>query len=108
MIGLLHQYGERLILDDIHGNNNRKSYRLGDIELENDIIESLIGFHAFTDNDFVSSFFRKGKNTCHKLLERSSRLKAAFSQLGSSWELSENTFKSLQAFVTRLSDIKKT
>ena len=28
MIGLLHQCRERVILDDFHGNNNRKSYRL--------------------------------------------------------------------------------
>ena len=100
MIGLLHQYRQRVILDDFHGNSNRKSYRLSDIELENDIIELLSGFHAFTGNDFVSSLFRKGKNTCYKLVESSSRFKAAFSQLGSSWELSDVTFKSLQAFAS--------
>ena len=58
MIGLPHQYRERLILDNFHENNNRQSYRLSDIELKNDIIELLIGFHAFTGNDLVSSFFR--------------------------------------------------
>ena len=60
MIGLLHKYGERVILDDFHG-DKRKSYRLCDIELDADLIDSLIGFHAFTGNDFTSSFFRKGK-----------------------------------------------
>ena len=32
MNGLLHQYGEQVILDDFHRNNNRKLYRLSDIE----------------------------------------------------------------------------
>ena len=68
MTGLLNQDGERVILDDFHGNNNRKSYRLSDIERENDITESLIGFHAFTGNDFFSLFFRR---ICYKLLESS-------------------------------------
>ena len=107
MIGHLHRYGERVILDDFHG-DKRKSYRMSDIELEDDIIESLIGFHAFTGNDFVRCFFRKGKNTCYKILESSSRFKSAFSQLGSSWELSDDTFNSLQSFVNRLYGIKKT
>ena len=107
MISLLHRYGERVIVDDFHGDGKRKSYRLNDIELEDDIIDSLIGFHAFTGNDFVSSFFRRGKNTCFKLLEGSSRFKAAFSQLGSSWELSDDTFDTLQSFVVRLYGIKK-
>lgn len=80
LIGLLHQYGERVILDVFHGSNSRKQYRLTEIELEN-IIQSLIGFHAFTGNEFVSSFIRKGKNIHNKLLERSSLFKAAFSQL---------------------------
>lgn len=67
------------------------------IDLEDDISDLLIGFHAFTGNDFASSFFRKSKNTCYELLESRSRFKAAFAQLGSSWELPDDTFKSLQA-----------
>ena len=63
MIGLLHKYRERVLLDDFHG-DKRKTYRLSDIDLEDELIDALIGFHAFTGNDFTSSFFRKAKNTC--------------------------------------------
>ena len=80
---------------------------MSDIELEDDIIDSLIEFHAFTGNDFISSFFRKGKNTCFKLLESSSRFKTAFAQLDTLWELSDDTFDALESFVVRLYGIKK-
>ena len=96
-----------MIIDDFHGDGNRKSYRISDIELDDDIISSLIGFHAFSGNDFVSSFFRRGKNTCFKLLEGSSRFKEAFSQLGSSWDLPDHVHEQLQSFVVRLYGIRK-
>ena len=107
MIGLLYQYKDRVILDDFHGAAKRKSYKLSDIELDDDIVESLIGFHAFTGNDFVSSFFKKGKSTCFKLMENNSLFKAAFAQLGSSWDLSDDTYNTLQSFVIKLYGTKK-
>ena len=58
MMGLLDQCGERMILDDFYGNNIRKSYILSEIELEDDIIELLISFHAFVAHGFASSFLR--------------------------------------------------
>ena len=47
------------------------------------------------------------KALCFKLLDTSSRFKEAFSQLGSSWELSDDTFNVLQSFVVRLYGIRK-
>ena len=107
MIGILHRFRDGVILDDFHGTNGRKSYRLNDIELEDDIVESLIGFHAFTGNDFVSSFFKKGKLTCFKVMENDSHFKSAFSQLGSSWDLSDDTYDVLQSFVLKLYGTKR-
>ena len=109
MVGLLHDgHGDRIIFDDFHG-DSRKVYTLGNILflLDDEIINSLIGFHAFTGNDFVSSFFRKGKNTCFKLLQKHKCFRNAFSQLGSNWELSEETLDSLESFVVRLYGVTK-
>ena len=103
----LHQYGDRVVLDDFHGQEGRKSYRLSDLELEDSVITSLIGLHAFTGNDFVSSFFRKGKSTCFKLLEGSSRFQITFDKLGLEWDLSDDTFDELQSFVLRLYGARK-
>ena len=40
-------------------------------------------------------------------MENDSRFKAAFSQLGSSWELSDDTYDALQSFVIKLYGTKK-
>ena len=107
MIGILYSFRDRVILDDFHGTKGRKSYRLSDIELDDEIVESLIGFHAFTGNDFVSSFFKKGKLSCFKVMEGDSHLRSAFTQLGSSWDLSDDTYDGLQSFVIKLYGTKK-
>ena len=38
----------------------------------------LIGFHAFTCNDYVSSFFRKGKKACWKTMKKNQKFVDAF------------------------------
>ena len=43
---------------------------------------AIIGFHAFTGNDYVSSFFRKGKKTCWKVAKRCKEFVSFFSKLG--------------------------
>lgn len=103
----LYPHAHRIVLDDFHGNGQRKWYPLSKVDLDEDIIDALIGFHAFTGNDFVSSFFRKGKNTCFKLLSSSSKFKEAFSLLGSSWDLTDDIFYQLQSFVLHLYGMKK-
>ena len=42
------------------GMGRRKNFK-SDIDLRENLIGPLIGFHAITGNDYVSSFFRKGK-----------------------------------------------
>ena len=51
-------------------------------ELNSEEREALIGFHAFTGNDYVSSFFRKGKKTCWKVAKRNRNFMGFFSKLG--------------------------
>ena len=103
----LKPFAHQNILDDFHGDGKRKWYPLSKVDLDEDTINALIGFHAFTGNDFVSSFFRKGKNTCFKLLSSSSKFKAAFSFLGSSWDLTDDIFDQIQSFVLHIYGMKK-
>ena len=46
--------------------DNIKNVRLSSIILKDEIINSLIGFHAFTRNDYISSFHRKRKAACSR------------------------------------------
>ena len=53
---LLQEYKNAIYLDDGSGRSRRIIW-LGNIDLEDNITKFLIGFHALTGNDFVSSFF---------------------------------------------------
>ena len=43
---------------------------------------AIIGLHAFSGNDYLSSFFRKGKGTCQKKMCKKADYVAPFSSLG--------------------------
>ena len=49
---------------DIGTGVRRKVFNLTSIRMNCKLKEALIGFHAFTGNDYVSSFFKKSKDTC--------------------------------------------
>ena len=59
-------------------------------------LKGIIGFHAFTGNDYISSFFRKGKPACWKILEKDAKFVDAFCSLGLSLELDQDVFKVLE------------
>ena len=60
LLAFLQDHEEHILIIDGHG-EDKKNLKLSDIDLEENLIHSLIGFHAITGNDYVSSFFRKGK-----------------------------------------------
>ena len=68
---------------------------------------SLIGFHAFTGNDCVSSIFRKSKKACWKVLRKNNRFVRAFSSLGSTWDLDEQLIALLEEYNFNLFGRKK-
>ena len=70
--------------------------------MEDGLKKCLIGFHAFTGNDYVSSFFRKGKSECWKVVQKNNRFVNTFSLLGQVWELDEQIFVSLEKYVCHL------
>ena len=57
--------------------------------------------YAFTGNDYVSSFLRKGKQVCWKLIKDSAEFLQIFGELGSQ-KLSESTAAGLEKFVCSL------
>ena len=92
---------------DINTGKNRKVIQLSDVQLSIDEKIALIGFYAFTGNDYDSSFFGKGKQKCWKVLKINYLYLAAFKSLGSSWDLDDETFKILEGYVCRLYGRKK-
>ena len=69
--------------------DNIKNISLNSIIFEYEIINSLTEFHAFTGNDYISSFYRKGKTACFKILQGSSKFQSTFATLGNDWNLSD-------------------
>jgi len=105
-IALLKLYNERVTIIDGHG-QYKKSFQLNQVDLDGTVVNALIGFHAFSGNDFVSSFFRKGKKKCYEVLEKKSTYQDAFALLGDTFELSDSTFKVIQQFVCHIYNSKK-
>ena len=70
---------------------NKLSHTLG-----GDVCDALIGMHAFTGCDTVSAFAGRGKMTTFKKMKTDNIYRAAFSELGRSWEVSEELFQNLQ------------
>ena len=63
---------------------------------------ALLAFHAFTGNDYISSFFRRGKEKSWKIVEKYSRFMTMFASLGDTWDLSEESIVLLEEFVCYL------
>ena len=63
---------------------------------------AVIGFHAFTGNDYTSSFFRKGKKTCWKIAKRNPDFMDFFTNLGRSNDVDDELLSSAEAYVCSL------
>ena len=85
----------------------RKYFKLASIDMSDEHKSSLIGFHAFTGNGYVSSIFRKSKKTCWKVLKKNNRFVRAFSSLGSTWDLDEQLIALLEEYMCNLFGRKK-
>ena len=92
---------DRIYLDYGMG-KSRKVIKLSDIDMDTDKKTALIGFHAFTRNDYVSSIFRRSKKACWKLLEKNARYIRMFQLFGSTWELPEAMLSQLESFMCAL------
>ena len=79
---------------------------MGDIDLDEEHIDMLIGFHLFTGNDYCSSFFRKGMEKCFKTIIWRAKFQAAFDRLGVTWELTEDLISDLKQYLCSLYRLK--
>ena len=70
---------------------NRKILSVGSINMSRELRKALIEFHDFIGNEYVSSFFKKSKKYCWRLLERNSRFLHVFEALVTDWQLSDST-----------------
>ena len=103
---LLHEFRENVYVIDGNG-RNRKLLRLADVRLEDEIVQALIGFHSFTGNDYISSFFNKGKKKWYELLDGKVKFQDAMSQLGNTWNLSDDLLNKIQQFVCQIYGSRK-
>ena len=106
MISMFIEHPEYFFIDSVSGKNH-KGFRLNEINMDSEVKKSLIGFHAFTGNDYVSSFYQKRKFLCWKILEKNPKFLEAFQDLGSTWELDDKTFELLNEYVCILYGYQK-
>ena len=69
--------------------------------------DAIIGFHSFSGNDYIASFFRKGKKTCWKVAKRNKNFIKFFSQLGTG-DVTNELLASAQEYVCALYGKPKT
>ena len=60
---------------------------------------AIIGIHSFSGNDYLSSFFRKGKKTCWRHLCKNEDFVSAFSSLGSTHDICTDVAKTIEKYV---------
>ena len=68
-IALLYEFWDRVLIYDGSG-DTRKEQILNRNRHCTDPVDALIIFRALTGNDYISSFFRKEKKKCLKLVEK--------------------------------------
>ena len=64
--------------------------------------KALLGLHAFTGNDLVSSFFRKGKQMCWNAVKNNNNYLRAFSQIGCAAQIPVLLMEELEKFVCHI------
>ena len=68
-VGLLQKLNDWVFI--VNGcSSNTEHYKLSDFEIDVECKSALLGLHAFTGNDYVSSLFRKGKEKCWKVMRK--------------------------------------
>ena len=92
VILLANEMPNLIVYVDNRAGKNRKVMDLSSCSLSKDQKKALFGMHAFTGNDYVSSFLQKGKQVCYKLIKDS---------------VSESTAAGLEKFVCSLYNEKR-
>ncbi|XP_071849790.1 uncharacterized protein [Apostichopus japonicus] len=105
VLGVSHSNGipAKLYLD-IGTKNKRRLLDLGEIATSLGELRatSLLGFHAFTGCDTVSSFYGKGKSKSYALFQKHEESAATMSQLGSAQNVDDALLEACEKFVCKL------
>ena len=78
---------------------DRKVYSIATEDLSNEQKMALLGVHAFTGNDFNSSFLRKSKVRCWKVAQKHLQ---TFAESGREFTIADNLEKNIEKFVLDL------
>ena len=87
------------VLSDYENGDNWKNFWLKSINISDKQRSAIIGFHAFTGNDYVSSFSLKGKKCFWEVAIKNSLFLVAFAKLGNYWNLEEQVILRLKEYV---------
>ena len=91
-----------------HGSGKRrKGKRLANMTLNEDERMAIVGFHAFTRNDYLPAMFRRGKKRCWDATKKSTMFLNAFKELVRDWELTDEIVTTLEEYVCSLYGSKK-
>ena len=99
-INMFQEESERIYIDFGTG-KSRKILKLSSIDMSDELKSALLGFHAFTGNDYVSSIFGKSNKICWKAVTKSSKYAQMFNRLGETVNLDENSIMLLEEFVEK-------
>ena len=104
---LLHQFDGKNVLIDNGVGKNRKIIDMSTSLLSLQQRCALAGMHAFSGNDYISSFFRKGTQTIWELALGNERFLQTFSEFGLFSTTREDVEVVLEEFICCLSGNKK-
>ena len=96
---LLHQFKNKRVLIDNDTGKSRKIIDMSSTTLTQLKRQALAGIHAFSGNDYISAFFRKGKRKFWKLLMENEEFIQTFTNLGLFGHVMEETRDELEKFV---------
>ena len=102
---LLYNFKEHVVIDNGYS-QSRKCIDLRSLQSSECKYSAMLGLHAFTGNDYLSSFFRKRKERCWKLMQKYEEFEVCFTNLGSKPNLSEELFESLVEYTALLYGVK--
>ena len=81
---------------------NRRVLALNKCDLNDQQRNALVGVHAFTANDYIASFLRKGKQLCWKQVHKDEEFLDLFAALGTEINVTEAQYISLEKYVCRI------
>lgn len=93
VLSIAHQFNDIHVLIDNGTGKSRTILDTTSSTLDENKRNALLGLHAFSGNDYVSGFFRKGKVAFWKTMMKKAEFIDTFAELGRSATPSESQFE---------------